>query len=202
MKFSLHSLIHFLPLFSAQFNSSVPGCPASRNSTLHFRLLFSTTSPESESKSESKLLYDWRFTKSVHLGDKPLETYDHYFFQQNICGCSPYVTSSLTRGWACRLQLLLVLASAVILKSESCGAHDHILLSHIRDFSNLEDQVPVFISPRNRVAQLHPQALGSLFVASYDSQGYDWGIRYRHHTVFFLQPPSLSLYNPTARTSR
>jgi hypothetical protein len=32
-------------------------------------------------------------------------------------------------------------------------------------------QVPVFISPRNRVAQLYPRALGSLFVASYDSQG-------------------------------
>jgi hypothetical protein len=29
-------------------------------------------------------------------------------------------------------------------------------------------QVPVFIFPRNRVAQLYPQALGSLFVASYD----------------------------------
>jgi hypothetical protein len=43
--------------------------------------------------------------------------------------------------------------------------------------SNLEDQVPVFISPRNRVAQLHPQALGSLFVASFDSQGYGGGIR-------------------------
>jgi hypothetical protein len=33
-------------------------------------------------------------------------------------------------------------------------------------------QVPLFISPRNRVAHLHPQALGSLSVAFYDSQGY------------------------------
>jgi hypothetical protein len=32
------------------------------------------------------------------------------------------------------------------------------------------------------VAQLYPQALGSLFVASYDSQGYGGGIRSRHHT--------------------
>jgi hypothetical protein len=39
--------------------------------------------------------------------------------------------------------------------------------------------VPVFISPRNRVAQLYPQALGSLFVASYDSQGCGGGIRTR-----------------------
>jgi hypothetical protein len=30
---------------------------------------------------------------------------------------------------------------------------------YFRDSPNLEDQVPVFISPRNRVAQLYPQAL-------------------------------------------
>jgi hypothetical protein len=41
---------------------------------------------------------------------------------------------------------------------------------------NLEGQVPVFISPRN-MARLYSQALGSLFVASYDSQGYGGGIR-------------------------
>jgi hypothetical protein len=38
------------------------------------------------------------------------------------------------------------------------------------DSPNLEGQVPLFISPRNRVAQLYPRALGSLSVASYDSQ--------------------------------
>jgi hypothetical protein len=81
---------------------------------------------------------------------------------------SPYVTSSLTRGWVCRLQLLLVLASAVILGSEFLGTHDHILLSQISDSPNLQSQVPVYITPRNRVAQLYPQALDSLFV-SYDS---------------------------------
>jgi hypothetical protein len=32
----------------------------------------------------------------------------------------------------------------------------------IWDSSHLEGQVPVFISPRNRVAQLYPRALGSL----------------------------------------
>jgi hypothetical protein len=86
------------------------------------------------------------------------------------------------RGWVCRLQLLLVLVSAVILGSESRGTHDHILLSQIRDSPNLEVQVPVFISPSNRVAQLYPQTLGSLFVASYDSQGYGGSIRTRLHT--------------------
>jgi hypothetical protein len=72
------------------------------------------------------------------------------------------------------LQLLLVLASAAILASESGGTHDHILLSQIRDYPTLEYEAPVFMPPppENRVAQLYPQALGSHFVASYDSQGY------------------------------
>jgi hypothetical protein len=89
----------------------------------------------------------------------------------------PYVKSSLTR-------LLLALAIVVILRSDSRGTHDHILLYQIRDAPNLEDQVLVFISPMNRVAQLNPQALGSLFVASYDTQGYGGGIRPRLHTGF------------------
>jgi hypothetical protein len=38
-----------------------------------------------------------------------------------------------------------------------------------------EGQVPVLISPRKRMAQLYPQALGSLSVAFYDSQGYGGG---------------------------
>jgi hypothetical protein len=56
-------------------------------------------------------------------------------------------------------------------------------LSQIRDSRNLEGQVPVFTSPRNMVAQLCPQALGSLFVASYDSQGCGGGVRTRLHTA-------------------
>jgi hypothetical protein len=38
------------------------------------------------------------------------------------------------RERVCRLELLLVLASAVILGSETLGTHDHILLSQIRVF--------------------------------------------------------------------
>jgi hypothetical protein len=67
------------------------------------------------------------------------------------------------------------LASAVILRFESWGNHDHILLSQIRDFTNLYGQVPVFICPRNTVGQLYTHLLGSLFVASYESQGYGEG---------------------------
>jgi hypothetical protein len=50
-------------------------------------------------------------------------------FQLNICGHSPYVTSSLTRGWVCRLQLLLVLASAGLMTN----------FTHILDSPNQED---------------------------------------------------------------
>jgi hypothetical protein len=57
------------------------------------------------------------------------------------------------RRWVCCLQLLLVLVSAVILGSDSRGTHDHILLSQIQDCLKLEGQVPIFISPRNRVVQ-------------------------------------------------
>jgi hypothetical protein len=41
---------------------------------------------------------------------------------------------SLTRGRLCRLQFLLVLASAVILESEFRGTRDHILLCQVRVF--------------------------------------------------------------------
>jgi hypothetical protein len=62
--------------------------------------------------------------------------------------------------------MLLAFASAVILGSVSHGSHGHILLSQIRDFPNVERQVPVSISPMNRVAQLYPQTLDSFSVTS------------------------------------
>jgi hypothetical protein len=55
--------------------------------------------------------------------------------------------------------LLLILASAVVFKSESHGIRDHIFLSQIRNV---------------------------LFV-SYDSQGYDEGIRTRLHRIAYLE---------------
>jgi hypothetical protein len=52
----------------------------------------------------------------------------------------------------------------------------------IWDSPNLEGRVPLFISPINRVTQLYPRALSSLFVSSYDSQGSGGGILTRLHT--------------------
>jgi hypothetical protein len=48
---------------------------------------------------------------------------------------------------------------------------------------NLKGQVPVFISHRNRVAQIYPRVRGLLYVAFYDSQGYCGGILTRLHTT-------------------
>jgi hypothetical protein len=70
-------------------------------------------------------------------------------------------------------------------------------LFQIRDYPNLEGQVPVFISPRNRVAQLYPQALGSLFFTSYDSQGYGGGNRTRLYKGLYRVIPALYItYHP------
>jgi hypothetical protein len=51
--------------------------------------------------------------------------------QLRVCWCGALF---LTGGRVCRFQMLLALASAVILASESPGNRDHILLSQIRGF--------------------------------------------------------------------
>jgi hypothetical protein len=61
---------------------------------------------------------------------------------------------SLTRSRVCIFQFLQGNASAAFLRS---GPH---LLSLFLRLPHLEGQVPVFISPRNRVAQLYPRVLG------------------------------------------
>jgi hypothetical protein len=99
----------------------------------------------------------------------------------SLCGAP-----SVTRGWVCNLlvQLLPGLARAVILGCKSRRTHDHILLSHMRLPQTGVPGPRIYIPPppRNRVDQLHPLALGSLFVASYDSQSYGGGILTCLHT--------------------
>jgi hypothetical protein len=56
-------------------------------------------------------------------------------------------------------------------------------------------RVPIFISPRNKVAQSCPQTLGSLLVASYDSQGHGGCIRTRLHTGYSQINYVSPLYN-------
>jgi hypothetical protein len=110
----------------------------------------------------SESLYDWRFTANQScLATIPFETHDHIlFYQLHICDYSPYVTSPLTKRMGLSFTIAAGLASGVILMSESRGTHDQLLLSQIRDSPNLDGQIPVFISPRNRVSRLYPQTLG------------------------------------------
>jgi hypothetical protein len=82
----------------------------------------------------------------------------------------------MTRGRVCNLLVQFV----VTFGPKSHRTHNNILL-HLK-LPNREDQAPVFISPRNRVAQLYPEALISLSVASYGSQGYDGSIVTHLHT--------------------
>jgi hypothetical protein len=70
-----------------------------------------------------------------------------FFLLLDICSLPCCGMPTLMRGWVCNL----LIQFAVALRSKSRRTHDHILLSHLR-----------------------PQ--GSLFVASYDSQGYGGGI--------------------------
>jgi hypothetical protein len=130
------------------------------------------------SESEPELLYDWRFTVSQFvLATSPLRlAANNFIFQLNTCSHSPHVISSLTRGWVYRLLMLLDFASAVILRSEPRT------LSDSRPPQPGEPGLLIYTPPpRNRVARLYPQALGSLFVVSYAWQAFGGGIRPRLH---------------------
>jgi hypothetical protein len=106
-------------------------------------------------------------TRPVYLGVKPhLGPKNRFLLLSESCGFVD--VPSPTKWRVCRLQWLLVLASAVILGPESRGTYDHILLSQIRDSSNLEGQVPVFISPQEHIGPVIPPGTGlPLFEPAY-----------------------------------
>jgi hypothetical protein len=123
------------------------------------RVVFiSKSQSESESESGSELLYDWRFTANQFvLAPNPLRLTARVFFRLNTCGHSPYVTSSLMRGWGCRLPLLLARASAFTLRSESRRTHDRILLFQIRESPNLESRSPYLYPPGTEWPSYNPR---------------------------------------------
>jgi hypothetical protein len=86
------------------------------------------------------------------------------FRQLRVCY---FVAPSLARGRVCNLlyNCFWALPEQSLL-SWSPTELTAIFYCLIWDSSNLEGQVPVFTSPRNRVAQLYPRALDSLFAAS------------------------------------
>jgi hypothetical protein len=99
------------------------------------------------------------------------------------CGLFLCGVPSLTRGCVCNLlvQLLLGLDRASTPGSKSSRTHYHISLSHLR-FPQLGGHVPVFISPKNMVAQSYPWALGSLLSPLTIRRDYGGSILTRIHT--------------------
>jgi hypothetical protein len=121
--------------------------------------------------SELKLRYDWRsIGQSIFLSGSHLELVTRFIFCIYSCGLLD-VWRPLRREdgsviyWAIPEQSL---------SSPGPAELTTIFYCLIWDFLNLVGQISVFISPRNRVAQLYPRSLCSLFIASYDSQGLRW----------------------------
>jgi hypothetical protein len=71
-----------------------------------------------------------------------------------------YGAPSLTRGRVCLLQLLLSSPAQSVSGPSPSGLMITIYCLRFWDSPNLEHKVPVFITPRNVMARLCPQALG------------------------------------------
>jgi hypothetical protein len=104
-------------------------------------------------------------SRSVCLGvRRPSETCDKFFFLLEISirhlQLCYFVAPSLTRGRVCTLlcYCFWVLPKRSLL-GRSLAELTTIFYCLIWNSLNLEGQVPVFTSPRNRVAKLYPRAL-------------------------------------------
>jgi hypothetical protein len=128
-------------------------------------------------------------SRPVCLGVRhPSGTRDHFFslrFSLDSCRCY-FVAPSLRRGRVCNLlyNCFWALPEQSLL-GRSPAELTAIFYCLIWNSPNLVSQVPIFISPRNKVAQIYPRALGSLSV-SYDSQGLRW--RYSNQTPHGASP--------------
>jgi hypothetical protein len=131
-----------------------------RNNTI------STTAMEMlHNKLKSKLLYDWQ---SVSMSWYRELLWD---LRPDIISCrnvTVWNLRSIIWGLPLWWEDGSAICSVITQWSESLRPVI-IFYCLIWDSPNLEGQVPVFISPRNRVVQLYPRAVGSLYVVSYDS---------------------------------
>jgi hypothetical protein len=87
--------------------------PLTHQSTLRWLTLLTNSVHINPLKVKIKVKITLRLVvhlQSVRLGAKPLETHDQsfLFLQLNPCDHSPYVTSSLTKGWICLLWVCLI----------------------------------------------------------------------------------------------
>jgi hypothetical protein len=128
-------------------------------------------------------------SRPVCLGVRhPCGTRDQFFFlldiffrQLRVCY---FVAPSLTRGRVCNLLLLLALASAVSLESESRGTQDHISLSQFLRLPQGVCPGPRIYIPLEQDGPVIPPGSGFPFVASYGSQT---PLRWRHS----MPPPHM-----------
>jgi hypothetical protein len=110
------------------------------------------------SQSQVKVILGLTVSRPVRLGIRhPSGTGDQFFpfflwlsfWQFRVCWCW---APSLTRSPVCTFPFLPSIASAAFLRSE----FQSVYCLYFWVSSNQEGEVPLFISPSNRVAQLYP----------------------------------------------
>jgi hypothetical protein len=151
-----------------------------------FLVLLSTTTPharltcppvrQSQSQSQSYFTTGGLPPISSSWWQAPWVSRPGFFF---ICGHSHYVTSSLTRGFIIAAGPCQLNHSQVRVPWDSWW-HFTVSDSRLPQHGRLDPRIYI---PQEQGGSVIPQALGSLIVASFDSQCYGGGIRPLLYTV-------------------